>query len=261
MRLPLSALLSLALLGLTAPSLARADGPDKVSIYESEDWIAARIAASKRGEREILQIPIVTRSFGWGSMAPRHYLGESPDTFGPGPWLAPSGAELPSVSDESGGVALVEGYFTGTTTKEDLRNADGEPEEWLYTLHDFEVIAARPLKDSDDDLMLHRLLWGAAARDDAPPFSDDRPHLVIVKSITHRGDSLAKGQQRAAKEVQTLKDAGFADATSFDSRRASALACCFETVIAGRFATEAEAVTLRKALDAKKIKAYVKKGW
>lgn len=101
-------------------------------------WLAERVENAAKGIKEKVEMPFVVRSTGWGCMCPDSYIGVSPG-MGDGPWIWPikprlNGAvgqakKFPEV-DSVGHSLIVQGYFTGKWIEQDLRNEDGEPEEW-----------------------------------------------------------------------------------------------------------------------------------
>ena len=61
---------------------------------------------------------------------------------------------------------------------------------------------------------------------------------------------------------QKLIDRGFPSAEIFDSRRASALFCCFHVVVAGRYATKKEALGVARQARKQRFRdVYVRRGW
>jgi hypothetical protein len=78
-------------------------------------------------------------------------MGVSPNVA-EGPWIAAfksKGKSLPQMS-EFGSSLIVKGYFTGVYKEIDLRNEDGEPEEWLYIVPEFQVLSYKINKMPDD---------------------------------------------------------------------------------------------------------------
>lgn len=255
-----------------APAAARqrATAPEPLAVplddgEEERDaavaWLKARIANAKAGRREIVRVPLVARSMGWGCRCPAHYLGLDPygDVLGLG-WVAPDpepGVSVSIVHLSEGDVFLVEGWFTGKTVTEDLRNEDGEPAEWLYRLDELHVARARPLRAGDRQ-ELRVVLPHPAAAEAVPPLADDRPWVVIAGSadLTH-----PRHAERAAKLAERVRKAGFPDVEVLDSRRLPQLWCCASIVVAGRFRTEAEAKERAAALRKKKLKPTVREGF
>jgi hypothetical protein len=90
------------------------------------------------------------------------------------------------------------------------------------------------------------MLDGAALNASPLPLEDGRPWFVSAASV--RLDD-TEAELKAASTVETLKRCGYADAETFDSRRAVNLFCCYAYVTVGRFATEGDAVA--RAADAR----------
>jgi hypothetical protein len=108
-------------------------------------WMDKRVENAVNGIKEKVEMPFVVRSTGWGCRCPDSYIGVSP-SVGDGPWVSPvKPKKFPSV-DSVGHSLIVQGYFTGKWVTEDLRNEDGEPEEWLYKMPEFKITAWRKNK-------------------------------------------------------------------------------------------------------------------
>ncbi len=105
-------------------------------------WMEERVANATEGIHEVVEMPFVVRSLGWGCLCPDHYIGVSPFTQ-EGPFIHPvSPANFP-VSDRDGHSLVVTGFFTGKWVEEDYRDENGEPEEWLYKLPEFKILSWR----------------------------------------------------------------------------------------------------------------------
>jgi len=99
-----------------------------------------RVENAKKGIKEKVKMPMVVRSMGWGCECPAHYIGVSAGT-NDGPWISAVTPKKFPTMDESGHSLVVVGYFTGKVIEQDMRNADGEPEEWLYKTPEFQVLS------------------------------------------------------------------------------------------------------------------------
>lgn len=257
-RLPLALLLALLLLGLaTARALAGPAVSDEAAV---DAWVQARVKAAKKGEREIVRIPIVQRSQGWGCRCPENFLGTNVGSYGGKSWLALAtapGAKLPEAR-RTGWVQIAEGYFTGATEKLDYSKECGGCKDWIYTLYKFQVERTRPAPKETEGLKVQILLAGKEASEKVAPLADGKPWMVIVASVVRDG---GKSLVAANLHRDKLVKAGFAGAAVIDSRAASQLACCYHVVVAGRFATQAEATALAKDVKKKKFQASVKKGF
>lgn len=112
-------------------------------------WIAQRVSRARTGHRDLVRLPLVFQSDGWGCTCPTHYLGTDPNSHeGGATWLKvenESGIDFPQapnerIDDGAGGhftisrgmVVRVDGYFTGDVERGDY---DGEP----YDLNVFVV--------------------------------------------------------------------------------------------------------------------------
>jgi hypothetical protein len=250
-----SALLAAAALAVLArPAAAEEKGPDGYDGDAVGHWLEMRSKNAAAGDREIIRVPLVARSAGWGCTCPSNFVGLSPDSHGGGEtWVSATfakGAEIAYRSE--GSVVVAEGYLTGKTTTE---TGDAGTK---YKLWGFEVLRTRPLKKGDKDEAVYLVLSGPEAKKDVPPLADGRNWLVISASIALADkDGAKKAEEARAKLVA----AGFPLAEIIDSRAAPLLFCCYQVVIAGRFATEKDATALAKDAKALKVAVYVKKGW
>lgn len=238
--------------------------PTRLSIEEDGEraaaWVQERIANAREGRREIVRLPVTLRSLGWGCRCPEAYVGVDPDgnVLGAG-WLeldAEPGVTLPAQGRE-GAVALVEGWFTGETAKEDLRDEHGEPEEWLYTLDRLHVTRARPLR-SGDAQELRVALGPPESTRAVERLADARAWVVIAGTGDLGAPQTASWAQ---KLVDRLRDKGFAEAAALDSRALGELWCCAVVVIGGRFETQAQAQELARAMKEKGFQASVRRGF
>jgi hypothetical protein len=119
---------------------------------------------------------------------------------------------------------------------------------------------ARP--KAKTDVWLHdKKLDAYVPKGGKPPFTpigDGLPFLVIAASFPEQGpDAAGDAKARAI----ALKAKGLPDVTFHDSRAFSRLACCYQTVVVGRFATKPEADARVAELQAKGVKANVRKGF
>lgn len=206
---------------------------------ESEDfgkWFETRVKAT---EREILRVPLVSHP-PWGCECPDRYFGLNDMSYGGKAWIAVEGVKDHPLL-EPGHLALAEGYLTGATY------TVGE-----YEVFAFHVLRLRPFTGEQDETNPNAraqvLLSGPLAKESPPPLDKTKPWAVIVASIP-LADKTAKAQ--AAEKAKAI------GGEAFDSRSATGLACCYEVVVYGRYASEAEA---KAALAKAKIKgAYVKR--
>jgi hypothetical protein len=105
-------------------------------------WMEIRVENAAKGMKEMVEMPFVVRSTGWGCLCPDSYIGVSPTT-GDGPWVSPISLENFPTVDSVGHALIVQGYFTGKYIEQDLRNEEGEPEEYLYKMPEFKIISWR----------------------------------------------------------------------------------------------------------------------
>ncbi len=103
-----------------------------------QTWVDKRVENAKKGKKEVIEMPMVVRSTGWGCLCPTHYIGISPYTH-EGPWIHIKASKKFPKMDQNGHSLIVTGYFTGKMVKEDFRDENGEPEEWLYTIPEFKI--------------------------------------------------------------------------------------------------------------------------
>lgn len=109
-------------------------------------WVAARVDAAQRGERELVRIPVVRRVEGWGCLCPTHYIGTNPAQE-EGPWLALTLASGVAALGP-GDVAMAEGYFGPRTETVKL---DDDEEAPAYELVPFTATRLSPLPAGGDD--------------------------------------------------------------------------------------------------------------
>jgi|GEM_PF-2501336 len=110
-----------------------------------QNWLEQRISNANKGIKEKVEMPFAVRTLGWGCMCPDNYIGISPNVQ-EGPWIAPKAPKNFPVSDTIGYSLIVTGYFTGKWKEKDFRNKDGEPQEWLYKMPEFNIISWRENK-------------------------------------------------------------------------------------------------------------------
>jgi hypothetical protein len=115
---------------------------------DPNSWITLRTTNAAKGEAELIKIPLVVRSTGWGCLCPDYFIGSSPFVQD-GPWIHPIGKTLPTPNVD-GYVFVVTGKFTGNIIPIDLRNQDGEPDEWLYHVPEFRIKKIRKLKSNQE---------------------------------------------------------------------------------------------------------------
>ena len=101
-------------------------------------WVDERVTNAMAGRQEIVEMPLVVRSLGWGCICPDHYIGVSPSVQ-EGPFIHPIVPKGFPKTDMYGHSLMVRGYFSGRIVEEDYRDESGEPAEWLYQLHEFVI--------------------------------------------------------------------------------------------------------------------------
>lgn len=156
-------------------------------------WIAERVAHSRSGTRDVVRLPLVFQSSGWGCVCPQNYVGVSPGRHAGGEtWLRienESGSEFPTIpshqQDGEGGrytiiegmVVRVDGYFTGDVEHVQM---DGDP-EWSYDLNVFVVTRIHRRMRSPDNARVALLSSSDVAvcervvQDDSPLNVRERP--------------------------------------------------------------------------------------
>ncbi len=103
------------------------------------------------------------------------------------------------------------------------------------------------------------VLEGAEARKVVTKVKDERPYLVVAGAFPLADSG---SDEAAGKLFQKLGQLGVADAERHDSRAFGDLACCFDLVLAGRFADPKAAAARQRMLVARGLKAaYVKRGF
>ena len=255
---PLALALALALV----PSPARAGKGLEIEDEKFDAWIKARLKAAKSGKPELVRIPVSYRSMGWGCRCPDVFIGTSTDTGG-GPWLSVKlgpVAELPAYNERFGVVVVAEGRFTGKKDTEDLRGENGEPEEWLYKLLEFEALRFKRFSEKrGGDARARVVLDGAAAAAKVKALADDRPWKVVVGSFPAASKRTPRRLAALRKKLQARKVEGV---EVINSRAAPRLFCCYQVVLAGGHKTREAALVAARALRKKRLKGvYVRKGW
>lgn len=252
-----------------ASASAVVQGLDPELGAEVQKWIEARVANAKKGQRELVRVPLTRRSDGWGCSCPDYYIGIDPTTHDDDAktWVEPvlsQSAELPepdaprkSEEEFPGYVVTIEGYFTGKIKRLDLRGRGG-PKEWLYKLWDLQVLRVRRESSTRAERSLKIVLSGAEAQREVPPLRDDRPWLVIGGDAPLFDD---RSQQQADELKKKLQAAGFAKTEVLDSRQAPNLFCCHRIVLVDRFKTRAEAQAAAADARLKPFAPYVRRGF
>jgi hypothetical protein len=218
-------------------------------------WLKARVKKAKEGEKELVRLPLAYQSEGWGCDCPLNYIGTSPDEASDEhSWLKPiyeEGTKEPAYAFR-GWVMVAEGYFTGNSEK---YKGGGDP----ATVYEFKVTKLRNFQaEKTADVTAEVLLSGEEAKREVAKLSDNKPWLILTKSIPLQDKALEKKKTEALKK---LTDAGYSSAEALDSRQTTALNCCYAIIVAGRYATEEEAKTTLKEVKKKFKGSYVKKGW
>ena len=172
----------------------------------------------------------------------------------PSRWLDLRGADGEPVALADWTSADVTGSFTGRT-----RVAPGQaaalPE--LRLVGEPVVVATGPSPELGARARI--VLDGAAAKKDVTAIHDERPFLVIAGAFP-LGEPTSDAE--AGRLFEKVTSFGVADAERIDSRAFSALACCFDLVVAGRFAEAKAAATRQRLLASRGVKAaYVKRGF
>lgn len=226
---------------------------DIVMEPDFREWADLRVENAQQGRAEIVRFPMGVRG-PWGCSCPREYMGQFTESAG-GPFIRPippPGREL-SDPGQFGYIVIVEGMFTGNRIEE----SHGQGGEVEYSLPEFQILRMRSLR-GDDDTLATVLLSAEQSADEAVPFADDQPWLVLIDSVNRRSRDAA---ERADELVQRLISGGFSGAEFFDSRRALNLYCCFYTVVAGRYSTQDEATSVAEIVREAGFEVSVRRGW
>jgi len=78
-----------------------------------QSWVEARIDSAKNDVKEIVELPYVIRSTGWGCECPYYYIGVSTTTMD-GVYVSPiAPRQMPFAPSSAGYNYIVTGYFTG----------------------------------------------------------------------------------------------------------------------------------------------------
>ncbi|HEX8748159.1 MAG TPA: hypothetical protein VF717_13375 [Pyrinomonadaceae bacterium] len=112
-------------------------------------WVKERVTRARSGRRELVRLPLVRRSDGWGCICPYYYVGLSTATAAGSTWIEPR-FERPAQGFSKNMIVLAEGYFTGKRLRRDLRTNPSQPEEWIYNLWEFRVRKVYLLPDGHD---------------------------------------------------------------------------------------------------------------
>jgi len=117
-----------------------------LGLPETRDWIQRRLDAAQTGRPELVRIPLVGRSEGWGCPCPDYYIGWTTDTNEGNSWIRPAAdfgaARLPRTGGR-GEILVAEGYFTGLSLEE---HREGVP----YTVLEFQVLRTSAFDEQRD---------------------------------------------------------------------------------------------------------------
>ncbi|WP_224362658.1 hypothetical protein [Hyalangium versicolor] len=254
----------LSLLWLPLAARAESGAPTPEST-DTGKWIRERVRNASQGQPERVRLH-VTGCMPSATCPTWFYVGradvEDDEERSHGVILLPEkGVVLPtrqSGREASWGPELViEGSFTGVVRAPKTSEGSGDPDS-AEPSPEFKVASAMLLHPSRNEPTLQVLLSGEEARKQVSPFGDKRRWLVLVSNKPLFEPESEKQSQDAKKQ---LLEAGFKDAEVFDSRKAPQLLCCYLSVAAGRYETEAQAQTTLKALKKKGFQAYIRQGW
>ncbi len=154
------ALVLVAALWFGTSSAVAQVGPNADNSPEVARWMMERARRSRKGRPERVSFPLVRKSAGWGCICPEYYIGLSTGTTGGSTWVEPRFTR-PLARPMRNMVVIAEGYFTGRRLTRDMRDASGEPEEWIYQVWEFRVTRVRLLPEShefyDEESPLNRV--------------------------------------------------------------------------------------------------------
>ena len=116
-----------------------------VVIFDSFDdstpkWFNQRVTNAKKGKKEIVEMPLAVRSWGWGANCPLYFMSDSPFSnygFWVDPVIPKTG--LPT-SDSTGHLLWVKGLFTGKMVNEYYYTGD-YTDSTLYNYPVFKIIS------------------------------------------------------------------------------------------------------------------------
>lgn len=177
----------------------------------------------------------------------------------PSRWLDVRGADGDPAALPDWASADVTGRFTGRTRVVPAPEP-GQPSIVLPELRLVgEPVVAATGPSPEVGARARVVLEGAAANKDVSAIHDERPFLVIAGAFPLAEPTSDAEAGRLFVKVTSL---GISDAERVDSRAFSALACCFDLVVAGRFADAKAAAARQRLLAARGVKAaYVKRGF
>ena len=147
--------------------------------------------------------------------------------------------------------SVVAGYFTGTYRWEKFG-----PEK--FRIYEFEVLAGWRARNAEDMCVTLATKKDSAKLLTVKPISDKRPHGVIVASVPYfrKGKPNLKGADSVLKR---LAKKGVNGLTVHPSTAFARLACCYTTVLAGRYPSKKLAAKWVKELKRKRVRAYYRK--
>jgi hypothetical protein len=229
--------------------------PTEAAAPSEADWLPARLRNARAGVVEVVSVPV------WKC---------GPSCTCPGQCFivrAPEGVfgvhftgEPPALGDWSEGTFFVK--LTGRVLKQPAGGGEGPLED----VYEVTLVAQgrEPPPDLDDpDRHCRIALAGPTAMITPPLLEGDKPWFVIAKTVPGwPAPDLSALEEIAAR----MRASGFPAAAIVDSRSAPRLSCCFQVIVADRFATASEAESERKRLVAAKVagvpsSAYVVRGF
>ncbi len=233
---------------VTEPVAAAAEDP-------RASFVDNRVARAATGTREIVALRVW--KCGPSCTCPPPCIQASAEGE-PSRWLDVRGADGDPVALSDWATAEVTGSFTGRT-----RSAPAEPGQPAVALPELRlvgepvVVATGPSPEPGAPPRV--VLEGAAAGKNVSVVHDERPFLVIAGAFPLAAPS---SEAEAGRLFEKLTRLGISDAERVDSRAFSALSCCFDLVVAGRFADAKAAAARQRSLVARGVKdAYVKRGF
>jgi hypothetical protein len=109
----------------------------------TQTWLDARVKNAKKGIREIVVMPFVVHSTGWGCTCPDYYIGT--DVFSTsGLFVSAITPDAFPAVDSVGHSLIVKGYFTGKMDK-----IPGD-DTIIYHVPFFKIISWKENKDGED---------------------------------------------------------------------------------------------------------------
>jgi hypothetical protein len=229
---------------------AHAGNPCKEKPSHYLKWTKAQVRLAKKGTANLVKLPINV-PFLFACACPDVYVGAE-HTNANGVWLDLTGNYDPPLPTRKRQItSIVVGYFTGNVRRKKIE------QEW-FRLYEFEVVTGRESSRAVDMCVTLATKKQGEKLIATKKISDKKPYGVIAASVPYfsKGKSNLK---RAKSTLARLMKKGVTGLTMWPSTAFERLACCYYTILAGRYETKAMAVKRVKALKRKRMKAYYRR--